>query len=248
MPPQAAGIAFEDADGREVWRVGRFPDPWAWPDRAYAGRNRWDDPARVFRTVYAGDTPYACYVEVLAFARPDTPAGGSLLEAVAEDAEDAAEFPTPPAGSLPREWVAGRMLARARLRGRYADVRASSTIAALRPALLAAAGSAGQPDFDAAALKSSRPRDLTQAAAGLLYALPGPGGPACDGIRFASRHGDDLGLWAVFERPGDNPSSRLIAPDAASPVDPGDAALAAAMRLHGLRWANGPRPGAPASP
>lgn len=29
------------------------------------------------------------------------------------------------------------------------------------------------------------------------------GCPLCDGVEFLSRHGDDLMLWAVFERPGD---------------------------------------------
>lgn len=38
------GITTVDAAGQVVWRVGRFPDPWVWADRAYSGRNRWDDP------------------------------------------------------------------------------------------------------------------------------------------------------------------------------------------------------------
>lgn len=60
-----------DAVGSPVWRVGRAPDPWAWVDRQFAGHNRWDDINGVFRTIYAGDTLFTCFVEVLAYARPD---------------------------------------------------------------------------------------------------------------------------------------------------------------------------------
>jgi hypothetical protein len=41
-----------------LYRVGRAPDPWAWPPRAYAGEdgtfgNRFDDPAGEYRLLYA---------------------------------------------------------------------------------------------------------------------------------------------------------------------------------------------------
>jgi len=55
---------------------------------------------------------------------------------------------------------------------------------------VAAALRAGLKDFDAAALKDSQPRELTQK-------LPST---ELDEIRFALRHADDLALWAIFER------------------------------------------------
>ena len=69
----------------------------------------------------------------------------------------------------------------------------------------------GYSDFDAAALKSAEPRELTQRVAKFLYAHAGDDGRLLfDGVRFASRHGDELMMWAVFERPGDDPISRRL--------------------------------------
>lgn len=131
MPDTAIWVV--DAADRTVWRVGRAPDPWAWIDRQYAGHQRWDDADGIFRMVYAGDSLYGCYVEVLAYARPDVGLhGADLLADIVEDPEDAAEFPVPTAGSIPRDWIRGRMVATARLAGPYADVRSADTIAARR--------------------------------------------------------------------------------------------------------------------
>ncbi len=60
-----------------------------------------------------------------------------------------------------------------------------------------------------------------------------------DGIEFASRHGDDLTLWAIFERSRDGDVSAILAPrfDNAG-LGTGDADLNRAMELLGLRWAD----------
>lgn len=66
----------------------------------------------------------------------------------------------------------------------------------------------GLDDFDTAALKSARPRELTQQVSQHLWEAGSvSGGDLCDGIEFASRHGDDLKLWAIFERPQDGDTS-----------------------------------------
>ncbi|MDQ0744223.1 hypothetical protein QFZ62_001531 [Clavibacter sp. B3I6] len=81
----------------EVWRVGRAPDPWVWTDWRYAERGRfrgrWDSPDGSYRTVYAGSTPLACLVELLAPFRPD-PAVVDELAAIQEDEADASLHPT----------------------------------------------------------------------------------------------------------------------------------------------------------
>jgi hypothetical protein len=236
MPTPAPELI--DAAGVTVWRVGRAPDPWAWIDHQYAGNARWDDPGVAFRTTYAADSLYGCLVETLAYARPDRNDDGSdLLSGIDEDPEDAMAFPTPVAGTIERHWLTGRMVGSAQLSGIFVDVRASSTIAALRPRYLRSALSLGFDDFDAAALKRARPRALTQQLAADLYAVTnGDGTPFTDGIRFGSRHGDDLALWAIFERPGDDPFSRLLGHVSARLVDPTDPDLRRAMDLHGLTW------------
>lgn len=231
-------IAIANAHGATVWRVGRAPDPWAWVEPQYAGHNRWDDAGGVFRTIYAADSLYACYVEVLAYARPDVkPDDPGLLSGIDEDPEDADAFPVPAEGSIPRDWIGGRMAATARLDGPYADVRTAETIAALRPSFAPLSLKLGYPDFDAAALKSANPRELTQRVASYLYALTdGSGSSMVDGVRFASRHGDELTMWGVFERPGDEPSSHHLERGTAQLVDVDDPDLQRAMRLHGLSW------------
>lgn len=225
-----------DAADVIVWRVGRAPDPWAWIDRDYAGSARWDDSFVSFRTTYASDSLFGCFVEVLAYYREDRKDDGSaLLSHIEEDPEDAAEFPVPPAGTVRRTWITGRMVGTARLSGRYVDVRHSTTIAALRPRYLDLALSLGFDDFDAAALKTAYPRRLTQELTVDFNNMTDVDGtPSVDGVRFGSRHGDELGMWAIYERPGDEPSSRLLHGVTTALVDENDLDLQSALTLHGL--------------
>ena len=227
-----------DPAGATVYRVGRAPDPWAWIDPQYAGKARWDDPNVAFRTTYAAETLFGAFVETLAYARPDRHADGrDLLAGIDEDPEDAAHFPVPTAGSIPREWMHGRMTATAHLQGSYVNVRDSSTVAAMRPTYLDHALKLGFDDFDAAALKRAYPRDLTHRLTVDLYeATNTDGEPAYDSVYFGSRHGDDLALWAIYERPGDNPHSRNLLHTHAQLVNPTDTDLQRAMRLHHLTW------------
>lgn len=74
----------------------------------------------------------------------------------------------------------------------------SQSVAVLYPHFIGMALGLGLADLDAAALKDARPRELTQAIAAWIYE-----NTDLDGVTFASRHGDDLRLWAIFERPGD---------------------------------------------
>ena len=77
-----------------------------------------------------------------------------------------------------------------------------ASIAALHGQFVPIALGLGLGDFDAAALKDGRARSLTQAVSTYLYSLTLDDGQQLAGIEFASRHGDDLTLWAVYERPG----------------------------------------------
>ena len=59
-----------------VYRIARTPDPWAWPDWAYAHDdhtfgNRFDDPLGEYRVLYATTQREATFRETLARYRPD---------------------------------------------------------------------------------------------------------------------------------------------------------------------------------
>jgi hypothetical protein len=127
-----------------------------------------------------------------------------------------------------------RAAASAELSGRYCAVTASSSVAALYPHFIGQALSLGLADFDAAALKDARPRRLTQAVAAWLYEMTD-----FDGVSFASRHGDDLQLWAIFERPGDPPITPNIHDvSGEEPLQHDSPEIGNAFRLLGLHWEN----------
>jgi hypothetical protein len=109
----------------------------------------------------------------------------------------------------------------------------SEAIAALRPHFVALAHLLDLHDFDAAALKDGRPRAVTQSVATHLHA-----NTEVDGVTFASRHGDDLTLWAIFERAGDPAISPVLTGIEHHSLSPEHPDVAEAFRIHGLRWAD----------
>ncbi len=69
------GLASVEPDG-PLYRLGRQPDPWAWPDWSYAGPdgtfgNRYDDPGTSYRVLYASSQRIGAFLETLARFRPD---------------------------------------------------------------------------------------------------------------------------------------------------------------------------------
>ena len=221
----------------EVWRVGFRPEPWAWSGWEWAtdGRfpGRWDDLHGNFRTIYAGSSLLACLLEVLAHFRKDARLSMELDE-ITEDDEDKVLHPTIARGQVPREWLDVRAAASAELSGRYCAVTDSGSVAALYPHFIGLALASGLGDFDTAALKDARPRHLTQAVASWLYEMTD-----FDGVTFASRHGDDLQLWAIFERPGDPPiTPNLHDVIGEEPLQHDSPEISNAFRLLGLQWEN----------
>ena len=238
-PPQAltrtdsGPLACQDAAGQLVHRVGYASDPWAWTPWQYAhdGRfaGRWDDPDGLWRTLYVGQSRLACYLEVLAVFRPD-PAVTDALGAVEEEPEDAADHPTLRPGELSRAWLTPRRIGAAHLHGWYGRPGDGQSLPTLRARFLTLARALGLPDLDAAAIRRSEPRALTQQLAGWLYQQTGPDGEPLTGVRFASRHGDDLTLWALFERPADNRTSKQLRSPTTSPLDASDPELVRGMQ------------------
>lgn len=233
-------VSFAHAGGRRVYRVGYPPQPWAWAPWEFADQGafngRWDDPDGTWRTLYVGDSRLACYLEVLAPMRPDPQLAEELAE-IDEEPDDAVLYPTLGAGLLPRTWASSRRVGQGQLSGWYALPADKETLPTLRSRFLTLALRLELPDVDASAVRASAPRQFTQAVAAWFYLLAGPDGAPLAGVRFASRHGDDLMLWAVFERPGDDPVSSRLTGLTSEAVDPSDPELVEAMRLHRLAWA-----------
>lgn len=228
-------------DPGTVYRVGFPPDPWAWSGWEFArndGRfgGRWDDAHGEFRTIYAASTLLGCLLEVLAPLRPD-PLVTAELDQLVEDDADAAAHPTADAGTLSRAWLTARRASTAQLAGTYCCVTETESVATLRQEFLALATvHLDLSDFDAAALRTARPRELTQQVASWLWEQATVGSDPLDGVRFSSRHGDEHELWAVFERDEDGPVSRRLSHTEPLDLD-GHPDLAEAMRIHDLRWA-----------
>lgn len=219
-------LASVEPDG-PLYRLGRQPDPWAWPDWAYAGPdgtfgNRYDDPEASYRVLYASSQRMGAFLETLARFRPD-------LEVLAEleriDGDD-----EPPA-SLPRTWLDGRTIGEATLQGRFVDVGDARSLATLRTALTASAIRHGFDEIDAGTIRLSAPRAFTQTASRFLYEQRDDRG-AFAGIRYRSRLGDEIVNWAVFEPAPDAPSPFLATTSGTIHAD--DADLIAALDLLGL--------------
>ena len=226
-------LAVARADG-PLYRVGRRPDAWTWPDWAYAHDdgtfgNRYDDPHGEYRVLYASQPRLGAFAETLARFRPDLELAAecALIEGDPRDADFA---PALAPGVVPIEWCATRVIGSARHGGAFADVGRSESLGVLRSALAARALHYGFDDLDAGELRLRVPRAFTQEISRHVFvAGRDPAGRPLAGLRYASRLGDDLVNWAIFET---EPPS-----DAASePVAPDDPDLRAVFARFGLSW------------
>ncbi|MBM6622828.1 RES family NAD+ phosphorylase [Micrococcaceae bacterium RIT802] len=218
-----------------VWRIGYQPDPLAWADWSYAtnGRfqGRWDDPDGRFRTLYFGDALLNCLVELLAHARREKYLAEELA-GIDEDPEDAAHYPTIEPGKVDRAWLLPRCAAEATLTGQHCDVTDKESIAALHPHFIRKTLEAGHYDFDAALLKNGEARSLTQAVAAYLFLQDD-----VNGVRFTSRHGEDMGLWSVFEQAETvSPTSPYVLRVGVSALTEDMAEIGQAFEILGLEW------------
>lgn len=237
---ESGALRCVDAACRQVWRVGFAPEPWAWTPWEYAdgGRfnGRWDDPHGVWRTLYVGGSRLVCFLEVLAPFRPDLQLVADL-DQIEESDNDAAEYASAAPGRLPRDWCASRRAGSARLTGWYAAPGDAESLPTLRAKFLPLAAHHRLPDVDAATIRLAEPRALTQEIAAWLNEQDGPDARPLAGVRFDSRHGDRLLLWAIFERPDDARVSGSLIDIADAHVDADDPDLLEAMRIHRVTWA-----------
>lgn len=225
------GLASVQPDG-PVFRLGRSPDPWAWPDWSYASNdgtfgNRWDDPAGSYRLLYACSQRVGAFVETLTRFRPD-------LEVIATLTEIEGEEEDLPQDVVPRRWLEGRLIGEAVVHGRFADVGDARSLATLRRELASRAIHYGLSDMDAAVIRLSAPRAFTQEVSRFVYEWRDAQG-AFTGIRYGSRLGDQFLNWAIFEPPSEAKSP--IGEADSDAIDPDDPDLAEALRLLGLKLA-----------
>ncbi len=212
----------------EVFRLGRRPDPWAWPDWAYVGAdgtfgNRYDDPLGIYRVLYASTRRVATFVECLAYFRADIEVVAGLAEIAGEDGD---KEPVA-AGVVPAEWVAQRCVGRGALAGDYADLGHHESLVELRTALAARVVHYGLHDLDASAIRLSAPRAFTQEVARYVFDQTAIGQRRWNGLSYLSKHGDDLRNWAIFEPT--TPGAIEVTDFSRDDEDLGDA-----LALHGL--------------
>ena len=195
----AGGLRAVSPQG-PLYRIARFPDPWAWPDWANVGSdgtfgNRWDDPQGVYRVLYASSSRLGALMEVLARFRPD-PHVVAALEEIEGDA--AIESPD----ELDAGWLRNRCLGVAQVEGDFVDVGHSASLARLREALASRIVHHGLGDLDAAAIRLSAPRRFTQEISRHVYDRSTMQGQRrFAGIAYRSRLGDEFRNWAIFEAP-----------------------------------------------
>jgi hypothetical protein len=177
-----------------LYRIGRAPDPLAWPPpRKGAGTGRFDDPAGGFRVLYAAEQRIACFVETLAPFRVSLEWLGAVRRVRAGDRGS----DEPEGGVIPADWLARRRIAAFALPpGRqWLDLRALETRVALRGRLASLLATQHQADFDLGdALSRNRP--LTQAVARWAY------DEGFDGVVYTSRFACAFDCWAIFDRVG----------------------------------------------
>lgn len=215
-----------------LYRLARAPDPWAWPDWAYAGLdgtfgNRWDDPLGSYRVLYASTLRVGTFIETLARFRPDLAVVAGLEEIEGDD-----DAPSP--GVVPRRWLQGRRIGEATIAGAFVDIGDAGSLATLRVHLAARAIHYGLSEIDAATIRLHAPRRFTQEVSRLLYECHEDHGGSA-GIRYRSRLGDQFVNWAIFEPPPD--TGPELPPGSSREIEPDDPDLLEALRLLNLKLA-----------
>lgn len=229
-----AGLRTLRLRGR-LYRIGRAPDPWSWPDWAHAGPdgtfgNRWDDPSGSYRVLYASSDRLGAFVEVLARFRPD-------LHVIEELARIEGEVSDPVApGELPALWLKNRRIGEAAVSGDFADIGHSESLAVIRRDLASRILHHGLPDLDASAIRLSAPRRLTQEISRYVYERTTKDGRrAYCGISYRSRLGDEFRNWAIFEPATEAEAFDLIDETASSRISAEDPDLLRALEILGIR-------------
>jgi hypothetical protein len=217
-------------NGENLYRLGRQPDAWDWPDWRCAGPdatfgNRWDDPMGEYRTLYACEQRLGTFLETLANYRPDPDLVAGLDEIEGDE-------PTPPSGVVPLDWVRTRAMGTARVFGSFAVVGGARSLTYLRRALAGRIEAYHLLELDLVAIRESAPRELAQEVSRLIFEQSVGAARQFQGISYPSRLGDDLQILVLFE-PGD--WDDLLEDAESAPFSSADPDLHRALETLGLR-------------
>lgn len=217
----------EQRAGIDVVRVGRKPDPLAFvPMQHQTWAGRFDDPDRLWRTLYTANDEHGAWVEVLGRFRAHPAAQAALAEIVDEPGD-----PAPiPAGTVSLTWLATRAIGHAKVMSRVAGLASADTLRwlDLRPTLRSMLDNLGVEDLDLS-VATGQHRSITQAIAHELRLHAD-----ADAIQYPSRYGTPTTCYALFESTGNLPLIEPTGPPEG--VDLKSDALSEAMILHGLQW------------
>ncbi|HVE87312.1 MAG TPA: RES domain-containing protein [Myxococcales bacterium] len=190
----APSTAAELRPPPQLFRLGRRPDPVAWPSPLSLGspaRDRFDDPDRKVRVLYASESEYGCFLEIAARFRP----APGLLQQLRQYGEG--EMPA--TGLIPASEFQQRVLGTfavspdAAAGERFLDLRATQTLTHLRDAMAPAAARAGLDPWELERSDAmGRNRRLTQEIA--RWALS----QGYRGLAYESRWAQEVTHWALF--------------------------------------------------
>lgn len=191
-----------------LWRVGRAPDPLAWPPLAFAGGGRYDDQEGRFAVLYAAAQRRGAFVETLA---PFRPAVAELARARALPPGDAGDE-MPPAGFVPDAYFR-RVIASFRVAShrRWLDLRAPETHQALRSELAESLVALGYGHGFVWGDVVGHDHRLTRVIAGWAH------GSGFHGVIYRSAHDARLDCWAIFDGVPLTPVGTVVPIDAADP-------------------------------
>lgn len=178
---------FATAEGEVVYRVGRAPDPVAFPPFEAVGTGRFDDPRRQYRILYTAEAPIAAFLESLAPFRTPVHDLLPLMQRLTGDRE-------PVIGRIPTNWHLKRMLAEIGLYPgqRWLDLRSAETHTRLTAEFAEPLAALGYDVLDAR-VTVGLDRPLTQAISRWAYEH------GYQGIAYTSRIDTRFTCLAIFE-------------------------------------------------
>ncbi len=214
------GIRLADPSHIVLHRIGRSPDPLAWPPAAFRGEGRFDDPENEFGVLYAAPERRACFLETLDAFRPDR----ALLQRLLAMGPDAF---IPQSGLIPDAY-SDKLIGHLRLDAgqRWLDLRMNAPESAValsrEPEIAARLPKLGYGNrFKPGDLVGSD-RRLTRAIARWAFER----GHA--GLAYSCSHDLRLDCWAIFS------VASITTASAPTPIEPDDPELIAVARTFEL--------------